>query len=331
MEKQQVDPRESALRGVTHLVVQEGPQRLDNFLRRSLKGVPPSLIFRIIRSGEVRVDGHRAKPTTKVVDGQVVRVPPLRLAKPLEVPPPAGGLASLSVVFDDESLIVVDKPSGVAVHGGSGLSWGVIEWLRAHWPRAERWELVHRLDRDTSGLLVVAKTRRALKGLQEAWRAAAVVKKYQALAVGVLAQPRLIIRAALERYQTVQGERRVRVSAVGKPSCSEVERLAWWSAPAPGFSLVAVTLPTGRTHQIRAHLAHIGHPLVGDEKYGDFSLNKVLARQMGCRRLFLHAAALTFPHPITGETVTLRSPLAQELHAFLAALGRPTGGAVPFG
>ncbi len=327
MKNRQVNPKQ----GVTHLVVHEGPQRLDNFLRRSLKGVPSSLIFRIIRSGEVRVDGHRARPTTKVTDGQVVRVPPLRLPEPREVLPPAKGLPSLAVVFDDASLIVVDKPSGVAVHGGSGLSWGVIEWLRAHCPGAERWELVHRLDRDTSGLLVVAKTRRALKGLQEAWRAAAVVKEYRALAVGVLKQPHLTIRAPLERYLTGQGERRVRVSVAGKPSCSEVERLAWWSAPAPGFSLVAVTLPTGRTHQIRAHLAHVGHPLVGDEKYGDFSLNKVLARQMGCRRLFLHAAALTFPHPITGETVTLHSPLAHELHTFLTALGRPSGGAVPFG
>lgn len=331
MTKRQVNSSDAPLGTVTHLVVEEGPQRLDNFLRRTLKGVPDALIYRIIRSGEVRVDGHRAKPTTKVATGQVVRVPPLRLATP-SVPapvPPQGGVGRLPVLFEDEALLVVDKPAGIAVHGGSGVAWGLIEWVRAHWPQAARWELVHRLDRDTSGVLVIAKTRRALKGLQADWRVGAVQKRYWALAVGVLKEPRLTVRAALERYVTAQGERRVRVSTGGKESASEVRRLAWWEGAAPGFSLVEVALLTGRTHQIRAHLAHVGYPLVGDEKYGDFSLNKVLARQMGASRLFLHAASLAFPHPLTGVRVTCAAPLPPELRALLARLGHPSGGRVP--
>lgn len=315
---------------VRFLQVTEGPQRLDNFLRRHLKGAPKALIYRIIRSGEVRVDGCRAQPDSRLHAGQTVRVPPLRLPEPASaVVPPARALASLSVVYEDEALLVVDKPSGVAVHGGSGLSWGLIEWVRAHWPGAQRWELVHRLDRDTSGLLVIAKTRRALKGLQAAWRAGEVAKTYLALTVGMLTESRLRIRAPLERYLTAAGERRVRIAETGKPSDSEVVRLAAWGAPAPGFSLVEVRIHTGRTHQIRAHLAYVGHPIAGDEKYGDFSLNKVVARRLDLPRLFLHASRLAFRHPESGRRVVCDAPLPGALAQCVKRLGRPTEGGVP--
>ncbi|WP_217126247.1 RluA family pseudouridine synthase [Hydrogenophilus thiooxidans] len=315
---------------VRFLQVTEGPQRLDNFLRRHLKGAPKALIYRIIRCGEVRVDGRRAQPDSRLYAGQTVRVPPLRLPEPAPaVAPPARALASLSVVYEDAALLVVDKPSGVAVHGGSGLSWGLIEWVRAHWPEAQRWELVHRLDRDTSGLLVIAKTRRALKKLQAAWRTGEVAKTYLALTVGVMAEPRLRIRAPLERYLTAAGERRVRIAETGKPSDSEVVRLASWGEPAPGFSLVEVQIHTGRTHQIRAHLAHVGHPIVGDEKYGDFSLNKVVARRLDLPRLFLHASRLSFHHPESGQRLVLDAPLPAALTKCVRRLGRPTEGGVP--
>ncbi|GAB6049653.1 RluA family pseudouridine synthase [Hydrogenophilus islandicus] len=333
-EKQQVDDAafDAIPHAVRHFRVEEGPQRLDNFLRRHLKGAPKSLIYRIIRSGEVRVDGHRAHPESRLLPGQMVRVPPLRLSATSEAKiPPKNGLAVLPVVYEDETLLVVNKPAGVAVHGGSGLSWGLIEWVRAHWPDAHHWELVHRLDRDTSGILMIAKTRSALKALQAAWRAGEVAKSYWALTIGVMAESLLTIRAPLERYLTAAGERRVRVAPQGKESHSEVARCAWWHEPPPGFSFVEVRLHTGRTHQIRAHLAHVGHSLVGDEKYGDFSLNKVLARRMGLPRLFLHAARLSFRHPVAGRRVTVSAPLPHDLAQFLERLGPPSGGQLPSG
>ncbi len=302
-------------------------QRLDNWLRRHLKGVPKSLIYRIIRSGEVRVDGRRAQAETRVQAGQRVRIPPLRLAeRPNEPPPPAPVAQRLETVFEDDDLLVVAKPSGIASHGGSGVRWGAIELVRAHWPGASRWELVHRLDRDTSGLLVIAKRRSALKALQAQWRAATVRKRYWALTKGVLPQTSLEVRVALARYLTPEGERRVRVDAEGKAAHSRVRRCALWRRPAPGFSWLEVEILTGRTHQIRAHLAHIGHAIIGDEKYGDFALNKVLAKRWPAFRLALHAGALALAHPRDGRPLSWWLPPPPDLAAMLASLGEPDEG-----
>ena len=292
-------------------------QRLDNYLLRHLKGVPKSHVYRIIRSGEVRVDGRRAQAQTRLAQGQRVRVPPVRVAEaPVRPAIPAG--PSLPVIHEDEDLLVLDKPAGLAVHGGSGVAFGVIERLRAERPGASLLELVHRLDRETSGLLMVAKRRSTLKALQDALRAGQVRKRYLALVHGLVEHPVQHVRAPLFKYLTPEGERRVRVSPEGKVAHSIVRRLRRW--PQAGYTLVEVELKTGRTHQIRVHMAHLGHPLVGDEKYGRFAANKALARA-GFDRMFLHAAFLSFVHPRSGLRLELEAPLPPELGEFLAGLG----------
>jgi 23S rRNA pseudouridine955/2504/2580 synthase len=304
-------------------------QRLDNFLIRELKGVPKTHVYRIIRSGEVRVNKGRAGADTRVAAGDVVRLPPVRvserIAEKLEKPAPP---REFPVLFEDEHLIAIDKPAGVAVHGGSGVSFGVIEQLRQARPEAKFLELVHRLDRETSGILLVAKKRSALTRLQDQFRERETGKTYLALAVGAWPANKKVIDVPLHKYLQADGERRVKVVTKDDPDgmrsitlVKVAKRISHPLAPGEGrggggFSLLEVTIKTGRTHQIRVHLAFQGHPIAGDDKYGDFELNKALARQ-GLKRMFLHAWRLKFAHPQTGEVIELLSPLPPDLAGFV--------------
>ena len=288
-------------------------QRIDNFLLRHLKGVPKSHVYRVLRSGEVRVNSGRVKPEYRLQPGDRVRVPPIRVsqeakarAKPAEFP----------VVHEDGALLVVDKPAGVAVHGGSGVSYGVIESLRASRPQAKYLELAHRLDRDTSGLLIVARKRGALVELHRMLREGEVEKVYLAVAKGAWEGDSRELRESLHKYVDAKGERRVAVREDGMRAVTRVRALK----KSADFSLLEVRLLTGRTHQIRVHLAHAGHPVLGDAKYGDFELNRRLEKQ-GVRRLFLHAARLAFVHPVTRERLELQSPLPAEINQFVADSG----------
>ena len=285
-------------------------QRIDNFLIRNLKGVPKSHVYRILRSGEVRVNSGRIKPDYRLVDGDKVRVPPVRVASP-EARPPARSLA-LPVVFEDDALIVIDKPSGVAVHGGSGISFGVIESLRAERPRAKFLELAHRLDRDTSGLLMVGKKRTALVELHRMLRDGEVRKDYVAIVKGRWKGGGRKIDVPLHKYVTAEGERRVSVRDDGQQAISLFKPLAAGDTA----SMLDIRLMTGRTHQIRVHAAHVGHPILGDDKYGDFDLNRALVKQ-GVKRLFLHARQLSLSHPLSGEPLAFVSPLPPEMQRFL--------------
>lgn len=284
-------------------------QRLDNFLLRRLKGVPKSHVYRVVRSGEVRVNSGRAKPDYRLRVGDKVRVPPVRtgIAKAAPVP----RLLDLKVIYEDASLLVVDKASGIAVHGGSGVSYGVIESLRAARPEAKMLELAHRLDRDTSGLLVIAKKRGALVELHRMLREGEVEKIYAAVVKGVPEKQDFVIRDALHKYVNAKGERRVAVKEGGLSAVTKVRLLG----KSKDISLVELRLMTGRTHQIRVHLAHAGHPVVGDDKYGDFELNRALARQ-GAKRLFLHARRLAFKHPLEDRRVALEAPLPDDMLPF---------------
>lgn len=285
-------------------------QRIDNFLIRNLKGVPKSHVYRILRSGEVRVNSGRIKPDYRLVDGDKVRVPPVRVATP-EARPPARSLA-LPVVFEDDALIVIDKPSGVAVHGGSGISFGVIESLRAERPKAKFLELAHRLDRDTSGLLMVGKKRSALVELHRMLRDGEVRKDYVAIVKGRWKGGARKIDLPLHKYVTAEGERRVSVRDDGQQAISLFKPLAAGDTA----SMLDIRLMTGRTHQIRVHAAHVGHPILGDDKYGDFDLNRALVKQ-GVKRLFLHARQLSLSHPLSGEPLSFVSPLPTEMQRFL--------------
>jgi len=291
-------------------------QRLDNFLIRQLKGVPKTHVYRIIRSGEVRVNKGRAAADTRVAAGDQVRLPPVRIsekvAEKADRPAPP---REFPVLLEDDHLIAVDKPAGVAVHGGSGVSFGVIEQLRQARPQAKFLELVHRLDRETSGILLVAKKRSALTRLQDQFRERETGKTYLALVTGAWPANRKVIDQPLHKYLQADGERRVRVVAKDDPDGMRAITLVKVARALEGFTLLEVTIKTGRTHQIRVHLASQGHPIAGDDKYGDFELNKALARQ-GLKRMFLHAWRLRFAHPGTAEDVELESPLPPELSAF---------------
>jgi 23S rRNA pseudouridine955/2504/2580 synthase len=282
-------------------------QRIDNFLLRHLKGVPKSHVYRVLRSGEVRVNSGRVKPEYPLQAGDRVRVPPIRTA---QKNPQAARPCEFPVVYEDDALLVVDKPAGVAVHGGSGVSFGVIESLRAARPQAKLLELAHRLDRDTSGLLIVAKKRSALVELHRMLREAEIEKLYLALAKGRV-QSRTL-REPLHKYVNAQGERRVSVKEGGMAAVTGVKVLKGNDQ----FSFLEIRLLTGRTHQIRVHLAHAGHPLLGDDKYGDFDLKHRLAKQ-GVRRLFLHASRLAFSHPLSKEAIELQAPLPAEMKKFV--------------
>lgn len=288
-------------------------QRIDNFLLHIAKGVPKSHIYRILRSGEVRVNKARVAVEYRLKAGDRVRMPPIRIAeKADQTPVPA---REFDIVLEDEALIVVDKPAGVAVHGGSGVSFGVIEQLRRARPQARFLELAHRLDRETSGLLLVAKKRMALTGLHDQFREGGIAKRYLALVKGCWRNELQHVRLPLLKYLTAGDERRVCVDPAGKAAHSVVRLLTCWE----NFSLVEVELKTGRTHQIRVHLAHLGFPIAGDDKYGDFSLNRTL-QKAGLRRMFLHAARLDMPHPLSGAPLALASPLPGELRDFVMRL-----------
>jgi len=285
-------------------------QRIDNFLMRCLKGVPKSHVYRVLRSGEVRVNSSRVKPDYRLRAGDRVRVPPVRIAdRPSK---PAAKPIALPVVYEDAALLVVDKPSGVAVHGGSGVSYGAIESLRAARPQARFLELAHRLDRDTSGLLIIAKKRSALIELHRMLREGEVEKVYVALAAGRWRGGARELRDSLHKHVTSSGERRVSVRADGKEAATAVRPLL----VSEDLSLLELRLLTGRTHQIRVHLAHAGHPVIGDDKYGDFELNRALAKE-GAKRLFLHARRLALRHPATGERLRLAAALPAEMRNFI--------------
>ena len=287
----------------------EAGQRIDNYLIARLKGVPKSRIYRILRSGEVRINMKRVEAAQRVAAGDRIRVPPVRVAT-REAPEPAPHF-KLPVIFEDEDLLVIDKPAGLAVHGGSGVSHGVIESLRAMRPQARFLELAHRLDRETSGVLLVAKKRAALMRLNEMLRDRAVDKRYLVGVSGRFRNAMQRVRLSLERRVTREGERRVSVSDEGR----EAETVFRLVERGTEYSLLEAELLTGRTHQIRVHLAHLGHPVLGDDKYGDFALNKALRKQ-GLKRMFLHAAKVTLEHPVTGRRLELAAPLPPELERF---------------
>jgi 23S rRNA pseudouridine955/2504/2580 synthase len=292
-------------------------QRIDNYLAKKLKGVPKSHVYRILRSGEVRVNKGRSAADRRLELGDRVRVPPIRLAEPQDVA--AVPARDFAVVFEDEALLVIDKPAGVAVHGGSGIDFGVIEQLRRARPQTKFLELAHRLDRETSGLLMIGKKRSALTSLHDLLRDGGIDKRYLALVKGHWRDKLRSVKLPLHKYLTAEGERRVRVAPEGKEAHS-VMRLKghYWLAQGEA-SLLEVALRTGRTHQIRVHLAHLGFPILGDEKYGDFALNRDL-QKLGLKRMFLHATALRLPHPLNGESVNLAAPLPAELEKFLGKL-----------
>ena len=311
---------------VKWLVVDEDSagQRLDNFLMRHLKGVPKTHVYRIIRSGEVRINKGRASADSRVETGDEVRVPPVRVsdkvAEKAAHPAPAREFPPL---MEDEHLLAIDKPAGVAVHGGSGVSFGVIEQLRQARPQAKLLELVHRLDRETSGILLVAKKRSALKNLQDQFRERETGKTYLALVQGEWPARLKVIDQPLHKYLLPDGERRVKVTGKDDPDGMRSITLVKVAQRLQGCTLLEVTIKTGRTHQIRVHLASNGHPIAGDDKYGDFEWNKVLQKQ-GLKRMFLHAWRLQFNHPASGERVALQADLPTELQQYVSHVQLPT-------
>ena len=310
---------------VTQAIVSddEQGQRLDNFLLKTCKGVPKSHVYRIVRSGEVRVNGKRVDVSYRLQLGDVLRLPPIRVAQRVEeIVAGAEIKAELPIVYEDEAMLVVDKPSGIAVHGGSGVSFGVIEALRRQRPQAHFLELAHRLDRETSGLLLVGKKRSALVALHDMFRDGSVGgngrgadKRYLVLVKGRWMDPLRSVKLPLLKYLLASGERRVRVADEGKPSHTVFRLVSRWE----NFSLLEAELKSGRTHQIRVHCAHLGYPIAGDEKYGDFALNKALPKE-GLKRMFLHAWKMSFPHPISGKPLVLEAPLPDALALFIQQL-----------
>ena len=317
-------------------------QRLDNFLIRQLKGVPKTHVYRIIRSGEVRINKGRAQADTRVEAGDIVRLPPVRTSERAEQKAVAisaaqevvrhgamstvGGYAPAAefpILFEDDFVLAIDKPAGVAVHGGSGVSFGVIEQLRMARPEADFLELVHRLDRETSGILLIAKRRMALKLLQEQFRERETDKVYLALVKGNWPANQRVIDKALHKYEAPNGERRVKVVANDHPDgLRSITLVKIKQTFADGrYTLLEVTIKTGRTHQIRVHLADAGHPIAGDDKYGDFELNKLLQKSNvntpSLKRMFLHAWSLKFNHPKLRKVVHLTAELPPELQQFL--------------
>lgn len=296
-------------------------QRLDNFLIGLLKGVPKSRVYRIVRSGEVRINSARVSPERRLVLGDLVRIPPVRVAAPDSVAPVPG--LEFPILFEDDALLVIDKPAGVAVHGGSGVSFGVIEQLRAARPQARLLELVHRIDRETSGVLIVAKKRAALVTMHEAMRQGRVGKRYLAVVAGDWSGPPQALRFPLHRYLTAEGERRVAVQDGGQVAGTRVRARARLVHPQFGpLTLMQADLETGRTHQIRVHLAHVDHPLLGDEKYGNYELNKSL-KKTGHKRMFLHAFETVFRHPVDGHEVRLQARLPAPFETLMKACHEP--------
>ena len=307
--------------GVTYVEANEGDsgQRLDNYLLRILKNVPKSHIYRVVRKGEVRVNGKRAKPETRLALGDKVRIPPIHVDQAPLRSAPSQSLQQFilgAILHEDKDLLIVNKPPGVAVHGGSGLAFGVIEALRAARPELTELELVHRLDRDTSGVLLIAKRRAALREMHAAFREREMTKRYLALVCGRWELGKKRIDLPLLTNQKQGGERMVRVHPEGQTALSTF-------APQQSFgqlaTLMAIEIGTGRTHQIRVHAAYAGHPVAGDEKYGLKTGNEAL-RQYGLKRMFLHAHSLEFARPGTGEPFSITAPLSDELNDVLETL-----------
>jgi len=300
---------------VTWAEIDEGScdQRIDNFLCKHLKGVPKSHIYRILRSGEIRVNKKRVDQTYRLQMGDQVRIPPVRVAEPVEknyVP-----ALEFPILYEDDALLAVDKPSGVAVHGGSGVSFGVIEQLRSARPQAKFLELVHRLDRETSGVLLLAKKRSALTHLHEQMRDGKTDKRYLTLVLGQWKNAKQHVRLPLHKFDTQDGEKRVMVREDGKESHTIFTLQKAWA----GYTLLEAQLKTGRTHQIRVHLSHLGFPIAGDDKYGDFPRNRELMKQ-GLKRMFLHAHSIALTHPLSGEPLCFNAPLPIELQKFVDKL-----------
>ncbi len=306
---------------VTHAVIgdEEHGQRLDNFLIRCCKGVPKSHIYRILRSGEVRVNSRRVDATYRLCVGDKLRIPPIRVAErpKNEVDEAAKQRVDLPILYEDEAMLVIDKPEGIAVHGGSGVSFGVIEALRRQRPEARFLELAHRLDRETSGILLIGKKRLALTALHDMFRehGAGADKRYLVLVKGRWMNTTQHVKLPLHKYLTEGGERRVSVNPEGKAAHTVFRLLARW----PEMSLLEAQLKTGRTHQIRVHLAHLGFPILGDEKYGDFALNRELKRA-GLKRMALHAWRMALRHPLTGAPLECVAPLPESIASYIAAV-----------
>ncbi|WP_457675580.1 23S rRNA pseudouridine(955/2504/2580) synthase RluC [Thiolapillus sp.] len=305
---------------VRYLTVDErgDGQRIDNFLLRELKGVPRTLVYRLLRKGEVRVNKGRVKAGRKLVAGDVVRIPPVRLPE-ANTPgsPPGWQIEKIekSIIYEDNLLLIINKESGLAVHGGSGISFGVIELLRASRPGEKSLELAHRLDRDTSGCLMLARRRSALRTLQQLQREGRVRKRYLALLAGQWSRDRQQVKVPLKKNTLKSGERVVRVDAAGKHAHTEFRVLRRFA----DATLVEAEIKTGRTHQIRVHAQYLGTPILGDEKYGDEQANRAF-RKLGLKRLFLHAASLRFPWPEKAEPYAFDAPLAPELQRLLEKL-----------
>ena len=311
-----------------HITVEEAGQRLDNFLIRQLKGVPKSHIQRIIRSGEVRINKKRCKSIDRIQTGDIIRLPPIRVATRSErlnqpIPP-----QEFQIIYEDEVLLIINKPSGIAVHGGSGISFGVIEQLRRARPEARYLELVHRLDKDTSGLLMIAKKRSALVKLHEAIRLNHPQKTYIALGIGAWPKAVRQVKLPLVKYTGAQGEKMVRIATAEQPHqqahtlfkiLKQYRSAVLHQVGLSEVTLMEATLKTGRTHQIRVHMQSQQCPIAGDERYGDYQANKRL-QKLKLKRMFLHAAELKITHPVSGDTLHVKAPLPDELQQFLAQL-----------
>lgn len=319
------EPKEQQLK-VTHRVAdaEDAGQRLDNYLARTLKGVPRSMIYRILRRGEVRVNKGRVSPSYKLQEGDTIRIPPVRVSTgPVTVP--SSNLHVVQdlnqrILFENDVIVVVDKPAGIAAHGGSGIEFGLIEAMRALRPQAQFLELAHRLDRETSGCIVIAKRRSALRNLHEQFRQRVVKKRYLTLVPGKWDRRQKLIEAPLKRNELRSGERMVEVNfKEGAPSATGfdiVENL-------DDATLLAAMPHTGRTHQIRVHCAYARHPVGGDEKYGDEAFNKRL-KSLGLHRMFLHAFRITLQDPASGQTLKIEAPLPNELEAVVEILRKKT-------
>ena len=310
---------------------EEAGQRLDNYLLRWAKGVPKSHVYRIIRSGEVRVNKKRAEPTTRLIEGDIVRLPPVRLAEPSQMAAvntaqtksrARGYSDKMPILFEDEALLIVNKPSGLAVHGGSGIALGVIETLRITRPELHFLELVHRLDRDTSGVLLLAKKRSALVEMHRQIREGQTDKRYYLLAHGEIEQGAGVmqLKFPLHKYLLANGERRVRVDPDGLPSHTALRVIKTMNRRDVAITLAEAQLKTGRTHQIRVHLQKLDHSILGDDKYGIEEQDKLIKS----KRLYLHAHLAGFTHPRTGEKMRIESPLPAEFTAMMKTFEVPS-------
>ncbi len=306
----------------------ENDQRIDNFLFKHFKSVPKSHIYQLLRSGQVRINGKRINASHRLQLDDIVRIPPIRITEKNFSPRisiAASSFFTFNTLFEDDALLVLDKPSGMAVHGGSGISYGVIEQLRAQNPTWKFLELVHRLDRETSGVLLLAKKRSALVELHRQMRESLVEKHYWVMVQGEWRHPSQHVKLALSKYVTTVGERRVAI-AKSDNNAMHAHTIFKLQKTWKKFSLLDAELKTGRTHQIRVHLAHLGFPIIGDDKYGNFEMNKQLAKEgmrNSLRRMFLHAHMVQITHPVSKERMKLQSHLPTDLQKFIDDLEKP--------